>query len=280
MRPAIRRFHREALGAVFEIRVDGSEDPGYLGTVLDTVWDQLAHVEGDAGSNKPGNAFDAALRMAAGERLRLPPHLRDCLALAQRLREETAGAYEPDGTAAPAAGMPAATPAWEVQGDDLLAYRAGFQPDIASLVRGYALDRMADTLREWGVERVLLSAGGSLLITLEPPDLREGWRLAVGEWEICLRNVALASFGGGKPSSARDPRTGGEVTLPVPSRAISGSAAEAAALAQALAFGSPAEAEEWARSGCGRGLWLADGTRLGIAADLDLRPLVPPSSRL
>lgn len=275
MTPPIKRFHREALGAVFEVRIGGTEDPGYLRTVLETVWDQLAHVEGEVSAEQPGNALDAALRMGEGERMRVPSHLRDCLALARRLRTETGGAYEPEDGNAPAPGVPEGVPAWEIEGDDLICHRPGWSVDLASLARGHALDRMADALREWGVDQALMTAGGGLLMALEPPGDREGWRLAAGEWELRLRNVALASFGGAHPPRARDPRSGAEVDLPAPFRAMSGSAAEAACLAQALAFGTAAEAEEWARLGCGRGLWLADGTRLGVAADLDLRPLAP-----
>lgn len=275
MTSPIKRFHREALGAVFEIRVGGEEDPGYLRTVLETAWDQLAHVEGEVSPEQPGNAWDAALRMAAGERMRVPSHLRDCLALASRFRRETNGAFDPEGGAAPAPGLPEAPSAWEIEGDDLLCHRPGWTADLSLLIRGYALDRMGDALREWGVDHALITAGGGLLLALEPPGDREGWRIAAGEWEVALRNVALASYGGRHPAAARDPRTGSEVALPRPCRALSGSAAEAAALAQALAFCSASEAEEWARLGCGRGLWLADGTRLGAAADLDLRPLAP-----
>lgn len=275
MTTSIKRFHREALGAVFEIRIGGSEDPGYLRTVLETAWDQLAHVEGEVSPEQPGNALDAALRMTEGERMRIPSHLRDCLVLARRLRTETSGAFDAEGASAPAPGVPEAGPAWEVEGDDLVCHRPGWTVDLAALSRGYALDRMADALREWGVDHALLTAGGGLLSALEPPGDREGWRVAAGQWEVCLRNVALASFGGADPASARDPRTGAEVGLPHPLRAMSASAAEAACLARALAFGTAAEAEEWSRLGCGRGLWLADGTRLGVAADLDLRPLDP-----
>lgn len=279
MSSPIKRFHREALGAVFEIRVDGSEDPGYLRTVLETVWDQLAHVESEVSADQPGNAHDAALRMTEGERMRIPSHLRDCLALARRLAAETGGAFSAEGPAAPAVGLPDATPPWEVEGDDLVCHRPGWSLDLGELVRGHALDRMGDALREWGVDKALLTAGGGLLLALEPPGEREGWRVAAGQWEVRLRNVALASYGGGHPGRARDPRTGLDVDLPRPHRAMAGGAAEAACLARALAFGSASEAEEWARQGCGRGLWLADGTRLGVASDLDLRPLAPDVTR-
>lgn len=279
MSKTVLRFHREALGSVVEVRLSAAEDPGYVRTVLETVWDQLAHVEGEVGADRPGNALDAALRMGEGERMRVPPHLRDCLGLAFRLRDETGGAYDPCGRSAPAPGMPAGPHPYELQGDDLVCHRAGAALDLEFVAQGHALDRMADALREWGIEQALLTAGGSLALALEPPGDREGWRLAAGEWEVRLRQVAMASFGGRRPAFARNPRTGEDLPLPLPTRAMSGSAAEAAALAQALAFGSPAEAEEWSRLGCGRGLWLADGTRLGVAADLDLRPLDPSGRR-
>lgn len=268
-RPSLR-FHREAMGCAFEIRFPGDEDPSYARSALESVWDELERVEAELDPARPGSALAAANRMAAGERLRVPPHLRDCLDIARRLGEETAGAYDArvPVDADRAAWMEARSGAWHLDGSDLVCERPGWRLDLLDLARGLALDRMGDALREWGLGHAFLIAGGSVVLALDPPRDAEGWRLAAGDEELRLAGAALASFGGGCPARMTDPRLGQSVALPRPSRAVAGHAAEAAGLARALAVAAPAEVAAWLDGRPARGLWTAEGGRLGAAARL------------
>ncbi len=268
-RPSLR-FHREALGCAFEIRFPGDEDPSYARSALESVWDALERVEAELDPSRPGSALAAANRMAAGERLRVPPHLRESLDLARRLHEETAGAYDArmPADADRAAWMEARAAAWQLDGSDLVCEGPGWRLDLLDLARGLALDRMGDALREWGLGHALLVAGGHAVLALEPPRDAEGWRLAAGEEELRLAGAALASFGGGNPARMTDPRLGQSVALPRPSRALARGAAEAAGLARALAVASPAEVAGWLDGRPDRGLWPATGERMGAASRL------------
>lgn len=272
MNPPILRFHRVALGTTFEVRLAGESAADYAREALEATWDDLAHVANELDPSLAGSALDAANRMAAGERMRIPPELRACLGLAARLRAATAGAL--------AVGIPADADRavwaearageWELVGEDLLCRRPGWRLDLAELARGHALDRMGETLREWGLGKALLTAGGGLALALGAPEEGEGWRLAAGEWELRLADGALASFGGRLPSAFTDPRLGQRVPLPKPHRASAVSAAEAAGWARALASASPAEAAAWVAAEPAIGLWTAEGARLGAAARFDL----------
>lgn len=268
-RPALR-FHRHALGCDFELRFPGDEDASYVRSSLESVWDELERVEAELDADRPGSALAAARRMTAGERLRVPPHLRDCLDLAQRLASETAGAFDARMPAdvGRAGWMEARAGAWRLEGSDLICEVPGHRLDLADLARGHALDRLGGALREWGLGHALLVAGGSLVLALDPPRDAEGWRLAVGEDEVRLAGAALASFGGGAPARATDPRLGHSLELPKPCRALARDAAEAAGLARALAFASPAELPGWLDGHPDRGLWPVSGGRLGAAARL------------
>lgn len=268
-RPALR-FHRHALGCAFELRFPADEDPSYVRSSLESVWDELDRVEAELDPARPGNALAAANRMVAGERLRVPANLRDCLGLAQRLATETAGALDVrmPSDIGRAAWMEARAGAWRLEGADLICDAPGWTLDLSDLARGLALDRMGAALREWGLGHALLLAGGNLVLALDPPRDAEGWRLAVGDGELRLAESALASFGGGAPERFTDPRLGQSVPLPRPCRALAKEAAEAAGLARALAAAAPAELPAWLDGHPDRGLWMASGERLGAASRL------------
>ncbi len=268
-RPALR-FHRHALGCAFELRFPGDEDPSYVRSSLESVWDELDRVEAELDPARPGSALAAANRMVAGERLRVPSNLRDGLGLAQRLARETAGAFDARMAADVdrAGWLEARAGAWRLEGSDLICEAPGWRLDLADVARGLALDRMGAALREWGLGHALLAAGGSLALALDPPRDAEGWRLAVGDGEVRLAGSAIASFGGGSPDRATDPRLGQTAALPRPCRALAAEAAEAAGLARALAFAAPAELPAWLDGHPDRGLWTAAGERLGAAVRL------------
>ncbi len=268
-RPSLR-FHRHALGGAFELRFPADEDASYVRSSLESVWDELDRVETELDPARPGSALAAANRMVAGERLRVPANLRECLDLAQRLAAATSGAFDArmPADAGRAAWMEARAGSWRLEGADLICEAPGWNLDLSDLARGLALDRMGAALREWGLGHALLVAGGNVALALDPPRDAEGWRLAVGDGEVRLAGAALASFGGGMPERMTDPRLGQAVPLPRPCRALAREAAEAAGLARALAAAAPAELPAWLDGHPDRGLWTASGERLGAAARL------------
>jgi thiamine biosynthesis lipoprotein ApbE len=155
---------------------------------------------------------------------------------------------------------------FRLEGCELHCAKFGSSVDFGAIVRGYALDRMADMLESsWGIHRALLMASGSVTLALDPPGESVGWRIGVGERsEIKLCRFAMASKTADPArNNLVDPRTGQLVSLAGPVRAIATSALEAEGLAMAAAVLSVSEAEEFVNRGCSRGLWLPDDTKLG-----------------
>jgi thiamine biosynthesis lipoprotein ApbE len=155
---------------------------------------------------------------------------------------------------------------FKLEGCELTCAKFGASVDFGAIVRGYALDRMADMLESsWGIHRALLMASGSVTLALDPPGESAGWRIGVGgRSELKLCRFAMASkTADPERCNLVDPRTGQAVTLAGPVRAIATSALEAEGLAMAGAVLSASEAEEFVNRGCSRGLWLPDGTKLG-----------------
>jgi thiamine biosynthesis lipoprotein len=77
----------------------------------------------------------------------------------------------------------------------------GMALDLGGIAKGYAADRMLETLRKEGLERCLIDAGGDLVIG-DPPRGAKGWRIEIGGRKhpalpiLHLSNLAVATSGG------------------------------------------------------------------------------------
>ena len=98
----------------------------------------------------------------------------------------------------------------------------GMVLDLGGIAKGYAADMMLETLREKGLGRCLINAGGDLVIGA-PPRNAKGWRIEIGGRKhpdlpiLHLSNLAVATSGdleqfvtlnGKQYSHLIDPRTG------------------------------------------------------------------------
>lgn len=104
--------------------------------------------------------------------------------------------------------------------------RAGLSLDPGAIGKGYAVDRAVAVLREYGIERALVSAGTSSIYALgAPPDEKRGWNVSIRDPSgesgsvsaIALKDQSLSSSGsdekffeaaGKRYAHIFDPRTG------------------------------------------------------------------------
>ena len=103
--------------------------------------------------------------------------------------------------------------------------RAGVELDPGGIGKGYAVDRMVDTLRKDGVASALVSASGSSIYALGAPPGEAGWRVRIRDpkdetktvTEVTLKNESMSTSGsyekffqadGRIYSHIMDPRTG------------------------------------------------------------------------
>ena len=127
--------------------------------------------------------------------------------------------------------------------------RRGLQLDLGGIAKGFILEDALRTLRDEGVRRALIEAGGDIVVGDAPPD-RDGWRIDVigADKEFAARagrltNSALATSGptaqfveidGVRYSHVVDPRTGLGLSNQVTAYVIAPDGATADALATAL----------------------------------------------
>lgn len=282
--PLIHNFSHEAFGSRFWVRI-AAEDGVYARNAAEALFQLLddldfqTDVRHDSGPVTSINQMPEGAMIAASEHVQALWNFSKDIALdTNKAFDATAGAlfnywqkrgdlpFNPDDQAWTQVMSAYREGEFRLEGCELHCAKFGGAVDFGAIVRGYALDRMADMLESsWGIHRALLMASGSVTLALDPPGESAGWRIGVGaRSEIKLCRFAMASKTADPArNNLVDPRTGQPVSLPGPVRAIATSALEAEGLAMAAAALSAAEAEEFVNRGCSRGLWLPDGTKLG-----------------
>lgn len=113
--------------------------------------------------------------------------------------------------------------------------------DLGGFGKGYAIDRMAQVLREWDIETTLLHGGGSSVMALRAPRDLPGWPVTVSHprtrgviHSLSLSERAISGSGTRQQGHIIDPRTGMQADRHLASWVIDDTAARADALSTAF----------------------------------------------
>ena len=236
MTEAIHAFNHQAMSTWWQVRVSG-HDQDYAAQAMQAAFAVTDRMEALMSRFRDDSEITAIANLPAGGRARLSKEVFDCLSLAREVEELTGGAFDPRA----AARLPRNTlPRWRLDRADLaiVVDSAPCRLDLGAIAKGFALDRMASELAEWGIQTCLLMSSGSSILAGAPPPGDEGWRIRLDDGEDG-REVLLAGCGIGTSGTAMrgehiiDPSTGMPSSRHLRASAISGSAAEADALSTA-----------------------------------------------
>jgi thiamine biosynthesis lipoprotein len=115
--------------------------------------------------------------------------------------------------------------------------KTGLQIDLGGFGKGYALDRMAEVLADWGISCALLHSGYSTVLALQAPVKADGWPLALKHpltgkvlKRVSLINSAISGSGNRKGTHIINPLS----ARPVKSKLAAWATAKTAARADAL----------------------------------------------
>ncbi len=186
--------------------------------------------------------------LAPGEKLRLSEPAFACMQIAERMERATHGAF----CATPAAlKTQPSLPEWSLLSDEqsILCLRGQLLFDLGAIGKGFALDRMAELLRQWDCPSFLLIAGGSSVLAGDPPAESAGWSCGLGEdhaeQRVLLTCASLSGSGlAVQGSHILDPRSGRPASRQMRAWAVADTAAESDALSTACMVLSEPELEE------------------------------------
>jgi FAD:protein FMN transferase len=240
-RPGVHRFSHEAMNTVFEVHC-AHEDARYArqaAAAAFTLVDRLEQALSRFVANSDVSRVNA---LARGQATRVSPTTLECLAIARHLYDVTLGAFDVSiGTGIEALDLDPGT-------RTVRALRDGVRLDLGGIGKGYAIDRVAELLGEWEVERALVHGGFSSILALEPPPGERGWPVSLSAPEsgdvliqLSARRRAYGASGTRKGEHIRDPRT---------CRAVASRAAWVSVESGPSAGGSPAAVADGLSTAC------------------------------
>lgn len=227
------------------------------------VFLQIDRLESLLSRFHPASDISRINSLKAGEDVVLQTESWECLAEAQKIAHATRRAFDPTtGTLidfwkkqnredfACSGGFCDEMPEWREAFEDfrfgtialeperrIRCITAGAMLDLGGIGKGFALDKAALVLRERGIERALLSAGGSTILALAPPENSDGWKIGFADNTASIRLVNQAVSSTGTRFQGKhlvDPRTGLPAGAKPTVRVLAPNATEADALSTAF----------------------------------------------
>jgi thiamine biosynthesis lipoprotein len=272
----LKRFYHEAMATTYEI-IMVEDDEKYARQAAAAAFDEVDRLEGELSRYIENSDIARINNRPANEPLRLGLDAFDCLELGCRLYYETDGAFDITIGSLLACwrdedGNPHSPLKEEL---DLAHGRTGahllkldelehtiqlstspVQVDLGGIGKGYAVDRVAELLREWSIEIALVSGGYSSVLALERPSDTKGWPLTISNpcdykqilSRLCLEVRAISGSGLQKGQHIIDPRKLQPVRGRLAAWASASDAARADALSTAFMIMSPDEIKQYCRS--------------------------------
>ncbi len=210
--PGVNRFAHSAMATVFEVHCS-HRDARYAGQAAQAAFDLVDRLEMEL-SRFIGNSDISRINsLEAGETTRVSLSTMECLQAARLLYGETLKAFDVSiGTGFEKLGL-------DAEALTVFASEEGVRLDLGGIGKGYAVDRIAELLEEWEVDRALIHGGFSSVIALEPPLDKPGWPLKLsrpgagdGKREVLVRisarQRALSASGIQKKDHIVNPRDG------------------------------------------------------------------------
>jgi thiamine biosynthesis lipoprotein len=209
--PDIHSFNHHAMATHFQVRIANVER-AYAAQAAQSSLELLDRLESHLSRFRANSNIARIAQLTPGGKMRLSEPAFACLQIAKRMEQVTNGAF----SATPSAlQKQVSMPQWALVPEELsiCCLSGQLQFDLGAIGKGFALDRMADLLRDWDCESFLLVAGGSSILAGDPPEDAPGWSCGLGDdnasQRLYLKHASLSGSGlTVKGEHILDPRTG------------------------------------------------------------------------
>ena len=249
----VHRFSHEAMATVFEVRC-AHADARYAAQAAHAAFALVDRLEQELSRFLENSDIARVNHLAAGQATRVSPSTMACLEIAWHVHGLTGGAFD--------ASIGSGLHRLELDPGEFTVHarECGARLDLGGIGKGYAVDRVAALLEEWGIPRALVHGGYSSVLALEPPAEQDGWPLTLSLpgsggvlARVSARQRAFSASGVRKGEHILDPRTG----LPAHGRraawvAVPREDEGAAAVADALSTAFMIQPAEEVAGLCGR----------------------------
>jgi len=271
--PGMQRFSHEAMATTFEVIIL-HEDARYAQQAARAAFDELDRLEQELSRFIENSDISRINNLAPKGSLRVGLDAFECLQISTRIYDETNGAFDiVIGTLLDCwlnEDKTMRTPSKEQL--NLARERTGIhlleldeaehtvqvlsgpvQIDLGGIGKGYAVDRMAELLRDWSIDTAVIHGGYSSVLALDAPSKTKGWPLTLSSpvnrkqtlAGLHLQGRALSGSGLQQGRHIIDPRTAQPVEGKRAAWACAADAATADALSTAFMVMSPDEVRQY-----------------------------------
>jgi len=271
----IHRFSHQAMAATFEIFIQ-HDDARYAQQAANAAFDELDRLEGELSRFIENSDISRINRLAANQPLRIGLDAFECLKRSVQICAETCGAFDITFGTPPSPAPIEPKPGTKLKGrlgltqQDNWCGGRGFiklneadytvklltspvKIDLGGIGKGYALDRMAELLRDWSIDTALIHGGFSSVLALNAPRGTKGWPVTLsnpGDRKqtlayLYLQSRAVSGSGLQKGPHIIDPRTGKPVESKRAAWACAVDAATADALSTAFMVMTPEQIKQY-----------------------------------
>lgn len=244
---AIHSFNHAAMATHFQVRI-GHDERTYAAQAAQATFDLVDSIESRLSRFRPQSDIARVAQLAPGERMRLSEHAFACLEISKSLEQATRSAFCPTPAALK---TQSSLPQWDLLPAEhsILCISGRLEFDLGAIGKGFALDRMAELLRNWDCPSFLLIAGGSSILAGDQPADDLGWSCGLGEENSSQRFLLTrASLSGSglavKGNHILDPRTGRPALRQNRAWVLANTASESDALSTACMVLSEPEIQE------------------------------------
>jgi thiamine biosynthesis lipoprotein len=271
--PDVHRFAHQAMATTFEIIVQ-SDDKVYARQAADAAFDELDRIEADLSRYIENSDVARINALPAGQPLLLGLDTFACLKVSERIWAETGGAFDVTAgllldcwrdkdtrprtpTSEELAFAHAHTGMALLRLDEsqytVELSASPVRVDLGGVGKGYGVDKMAEMLAEWSIERAVIHGGYSSVLALGAPLGTAGWPVTVSDprdrrrrlARLRLEHIAVSGSGLEKGPHIIDPRSARPVEAKIATWSVTPDAATADALSTAFMIMTPQEVKDY-----------------------------------
>lgn len=194
----LNRYEHRAMATLFEIFLY-HQDSEYAAQAVQAAFAETDRLEQELSRYIDNSDISRINDLIPGESVKVGLDAFNCLQFCQQIYRQTQGAFDITvGTLVdwwrrqnPAGRLQKKIPngimektglKYLVLDDDnysVQVLQSGLHIDLGGVGKGFALDRMAAVLSEWGISRAMLHSGYSTVLALAAPANEEGWPVAL-----------------------------------------------------------------------------------------------------
>jgi thiamine biosynthesis lipoprotein len=235
----LRSFKHNAMAATFEIFIV-HRDAGYAEQAAFAAFEELDRIENNLSRFNENSDVSRINSLAANSPLQIGLTAFECLAISIEMSKKTRGAFDitigqlydcwlnydrtprkPFQKKLLAARKKTGSNMLELNESEhtITLHGDNIHIDFGAIGKGYAADKMAQLLGEWGIKIALISAGQSTILPVGIPDGLTGWPISLSDPADYSRLIAKINLSG-RAISASGLRKGQHIINPLSGKTV------------------------------------------------------------